>query len=225
MEAQFKQAAAMIGDPTRATILWTLMEGKSLTATELAIACNTTPQNISMHLQKLLQAEMLQVESQGRHRYYRFSRTEIAYAIEALIHIAPSEPAVEKTVQLAPIKYCRSCYDHLAGKVSVALTDSLLRQRILVYEKNTFDVTPKGVKWFQAQGIDCKLLRSKKRAFARPCLDWSERRHHLGGALGAALFELMLNADWLRRTAHSRVVVVTGKGMKKLQHLLPGFMH
>lgn len=221
MEAQFKQVAALIGDPTRATILWTLMEGKAFTATELAVASNTSPQNISMHLHKLVQADMLKVESQGRHRYYRFSRRDIAYAIEAMVNILPPAPAVDKAIDIAPIKYCRTCYDHLAGKVAVTITDSLLKQQIITYKGNLFELTRKGQKWFDAQGIDSEVLRNQKRSFARPCLDWSERRHHLAGSLGASLLDMMLAGDWVRRTAHSRVIVITGKGRKKLQELFP----
>jgi DNA-binding transcriptional ArsR family regulator len=219
MEEKFKQVAALIGDPTRATILWTLMDGKAFTATELAVASNTTPQNISMHLHKLVQADMLKVESQGRHRYYKFSRRDIAYAIEAMTNILPAATATEKTTDMAPIKYCRTCYDHLAGKVAVNITDSLLKQQLIIGKENFFDVTAKGKKWFATQGIDSEIVRQQKRAFARPCLDWSERRHHLAGSLGAALLDRMLENDWLRRTAHSRVIVITGKGKKKLQEI------
>lgn len=219
MEQQFKHIAALIGDPTRATILWTLMDGKAFTATELAVAADTTPQNISMHLTKLLQADLLQVESQGRHRYYKFSRRDVAYAIEAMANIIPPSSSHSRSVDMVPVRHCRTCYDHLAGKVAVDITDSLLKQQLIVYQSNMFEVSPKGKKWFNTQGIDTDTLRHHKRSFARPCLDWSERRHHLAGSLGAALLDHMLDGDWVRRTAHSRVIVITGKGKKKLQEL------
>src|SRR5689334_5675038 len=111
MEQQFKHIAALIGDPTRATILWTLMDGKAFTATELAVAADTTPQNISMHLNKLLQADLLQVESQGRHRYYKFSRQDVAYAIEAMVNIVPPSSSTNRSVDMVPVKHCRTCYD------------------------------------------------------------------------------------------------------------------
>src|SRR5882672_11025880 len=116
MEKQFKEIASLIGDPTRATIMWTLLDGKAFTATELAIAADTTPQNISMHLSKLMQAELLRVESQGRHRYYKFSRKEIAYAIEAMASLLPRTDSKKeiKTENDSAIRYCRTCYDHLA---------------------------------------------------------------------------------------------------------------
>jgi DNA-binding transcriptional ArsR family regulator len=219
MEDQFKHIAGLIGDPTRATILWTLMDGKAFTATELAVAADTTPQNISMHLNKLLQADLLQVESQGRHRYYKFSRRDVAYAIEAMVNMIPPSPAINKSIDMAPVKHCRTCYDHLAGKVAVDITDSMLKQQLITYQSNLFEICPKGKKWFTAQGIDTDILRSQKRSFARPCLDWSERRHHLAGSLGAAMLDLMLDGDWVRRTAHSRVIVITGKGKKKFHEL------
>lgn len=218
MENQFKQIASLIGDPTRATIMWTLLDGKSFTATELAIAADTTPQNISMHLTKLVQADLLCVESQGRHRYFKFSRKEIAYAIEAMTNLIPySTTQKNSVVEIIPgIKYCRTCYDHLAGKVSVALTDSLLRQKIIVDSKNNFEISKKGQSWFSGLGINVDELKQERRSFLRPCLDWSERRHHIAGSLAAAFLDIMLSADWMRRTKNSRALIITAKGEKKL---------
>ena len=145
---QFKQIAALIGDPTRATILWTLLDGKAFTATELAITADTSPQNISMHLSKLVQAGLLCVESQGRHRYYKFSGKDIAYAIEAMANLIP-HPTTKKNLpseNISPIKYCRTCYDHLAGKVGVLITDSLVQQKIIVDKNNSFELSSKGTK-------------------------------------------------------------------------------
>ena len=218
MENQFKQIASLIGDPTRAIIMWTLLDGKAFTATELANAAHTSPQNISMHLAKLVQADLLSVESQGRHRYYRFSRKEIAYAIEAMANLLPPaavKPDLHKQSHSA-IQQCRTCYDHLAGKVGVALTDSLLEQQLIIDKKNIFDLTSKGEKWFSDFGIDVDALKQQRRSFLRPCLDWTERRNHIAGSLAAALLDKMLLADWIRRTANSRAIVVTSKGQKEL---------
>jgi len=217
MENQFKQIASLIGDPTRATIMWTLMDGKTFTATELAITADTSPQNISMHLAKLINAELLAVETQGRHKYYKFSRREIAYAIEAMVNLIPHATAIKKlnTENRSAIKHCRTCYDHLAGKVGVAVTDSLLKQKIIFEAGNVFEVSKKGEKWFQELGIDIEELRIQRRSFVRPCLDWSERRHHIAGSLATALFDKMLLADWIRRTKNSRVIVITSKGQKE----------
>ncbi|MEP6712942.1 MAG: helix-turn-helix transcriptional regulator [Ferruginibacter sp.] len=218
MEDQFKQIAALIGDPTRATIMWTLLDGKAFTATELAITADTSPQNISMHLGKLVQAGLLCVESQGRHKYYKFSRKDVAYAIEGMANLLPpaaykQSPVIEKN---PAIKQCRSCYDHLAGKVGVAVTDSLLQQKIITRNKNNFEISSKGRKWFSGLSIDIDELEQQKRSFLRPCLDWSERRHHIAGSLAAALLDKMFVSDWLRKTKNSRAIIITAKGQKKL---------
>jgi DNA-binding transcriptional ArsR family regulator len=218
MEKQFNQITALIGDQTRSTIMWTLMDGKAFTATELAIAAETSPQNISMHLTKLLQADLLSVEKQGRHRYYRFSRREIAYAIEGLANLIPpavrnQHHAVENDVA---IKHCRTCYDHLAGVIGVGVTDALLRQHIIIYKGKEMEVSNRGRKWFSDFDIDVDELKSLRRSFLRPCLDWSERRHHIAGSLAAAMLEKMLREDWIRKTRNSRAIVVSGKGEKKM---------
>jgi DNA-binding transcriptional ArsR family regulator len=215
---QFKQIAALIGDPTRATILWTLLEGKAFTATELAITAGTSPQNISMHLAKLMQADLLCVERQGRHRYYKFARKEIAYVIEAMANLIP-QPATTKnlhTENTSAIKYCRTCYDHLAGKVGVLITDSLVQQKVIIIRNNSFEISNKGRKWFSGLDINIDDLKQERRFFLRPCLDWSERRHHIAGSLAASLLDKMLSADWLRKTKNSRAIIITGKGQKKL---------
>ena len=214
---QFKKIAALIGDPTRATIMWTLIDNKAFTATELAIVADTSPQNISMHLTKLVQADLLSVESQGRHKYYKFSRKEIAYAIEAIATLVPLAAALKKTntENTSEIKYCRTCYDHLAGKVGVAITDSLLKQRIIIDKDKVFELSKKGENWFADFGIDVTGLQEQRRSFLRPCLDWSERRHHIAGSLAAALLDKMFLADWIRRTKNSRAIVITFKGQKE----------
>ena len=218
MEHQFKQVASLIGDPTRATIMWSLLDGKAFTATELAVTADTSPQNISMHLARLLQAGLLRVENQGRHRYYKFARKEIAYAIEAMAHLISVPAITGKTMEekIPPIKYCRTCYDHLAGKAGVAITDSLLKQKIIIDRNNQFELSPKASKWFAALGINPDDLKEQRRTFIRPCLDWSERRHHIGGSLAASLLDKMLEEDWIRRTKNSRAVVITSRGQKKI---------
>lgn len=199
--------------------MWTLLDGKAFTATELAIIANTSPQSISMHLTKLIQADLIAVESQGRHKYYRFSRKEIAYAIEAMAGLVPP-PALTKNPKpetASGIKHCRSCYDHLAGKVGVAVTDSLLEQQFIIDTTTGFEVSPEGEKWFADFDLPLEALKLQKRSFLRPCLDWSERRPHMAGSLAAALLDKMLLEDWLRKTKDSRALVITAKGKKELQ--------
>ncbi|MDQ6472161.1 winged helix-turn-helix domain-containing protein [Flavobacterium sp. LHD-80] len=214
MEDQFIKTASLIGDPTRASILWTLMDGRAFTATELAVSVNTSPQNISMHLGKLLDADLLCVEKQGRHKYYRFSNKEVAYALEAMANLVPKPvvPSKNKPEKYPPIKFCRTCYDHLAGKIGVALTDSLLEQNILVEKNNAFEISREGEKWFYDFGINLEEAQKQKRIFLKPCLDWSERRNHIAGSVGTLLFNKMIKEDWLRKTENSRAIIVTGKG-------------
>lgn len=218
MEDQFIKTASLIGDPTRASILWTLMDGRAFTATELAISANTSPQNISMHLGKLLDADLLCVEKQGRHKYYRFSNKEVAYALEAMANLVPKSeiPSKNKTEKYPPIKFCRTCYDHLAGKIGVALTDSLLEQNIIKENNNAFEISAEGKKWFADFGINLEEAQKQKRIFLKPCLDWSERRNHIAGSVGTLLFNKMKNEDWLRKTENSRAIIVTAKGEKEL---------
>jgi len=218
MENQFKKIAALIGDPTRATIMWTLIDNKAFTATELALAANTSSQNISMHLTKLVQADLLSVESQGRHRYYKFSRKEIAYAIEAMINLIPHSTALKRisSDNTPAIKYCRTCYDHLAGNIGVLITDSLIQQKIIIELNNAFELSRKGGNWFADFDIDVDELKEQRRSFLRPCLDWSERRYHIAGSLATALLNKMLLEDWIRRTKNSRAIIITYKGQKEL---------
>ena len=199
--------------------MWTLLDGKAFTATELAITADTSAQNISMHLNKLIQAGLLSVESQGRHKYYKFFRKEIAYAIEAMANLIP-QPATGKSnyfaKDLAPIKYCRTCYDHLAGKVGVLITDSLLKQKIIIDNDGAFEISKKGEKWFSSLDIHIADLKFQRRSFIRPCLDWSERRNHIAGSLAASLLDKMLSSDWVRKVKNSREIIITTKGQKKM---------
>jgi predicted transcriptional regulator len=205
MEDQFIKTASLIGDPTRASILWTLMDGRAFTATELAVSVNTSPQNISMHLGKLLDADLL-------------SNKEVAYALEAMASLVPKPEvaAKSKTEAYPPIKFCRTCYDHLAGKIGVALTDSLLEQKIILDQNNTFEISSEGEKWFSDFGINLVEAQKQKRIFLKPCLDWSERRNHIAGSVGTLLFNKMLKEDWFRKNENSRAITVTGKGEKEL---------
>ncbi|MCS3794698.1 ArsR/SmtB family transcription factor [Niastella sp. OAS944] len=217
MDIQFGNITSLIGDPIRSTVLWTLLDGRAYTATELAICADTSAQNISMHLSKLVQADLLTVESQGRHRYYRFSRQEVAYAIEALANLVSHKDDVKvNTTDISDIKYCRTCYDHLAGKVGVLITEKLVLQKMIELQNKTYTLTAKGNKFFKDFGIDMNELQSKRRVLAKPCLDWSERKYHISGSLGAALLNKMLHSDWLRRKKNSRAIIITSKGQSEI---------
>lgn len=222
MEKEIGYITSLIGDPVRTNILWTLLDGRAYTATELAIQADTSPQNISMHLSKLISADLLTVESQGRHKYYRFARQEVAYAIEALGNLVPTDKhkRITSNPENSTIKYCRTCYDHLAGKVGVLMTEALIKQKIIELNTSDYIVTRKGDKFFSELEINTDELKKHRRIFAKPCLDWSERKHHLAGSLGAALLDKMLSLDWLRKTSHSRAITITSNGRQQLYNTL-----
>ncbi len=222
MKEHFKQTTALIAEPVRATILWTLLDGKSFTASELAITADTSASNISMHLAKLVYAGLLKAENHGRHRYYSFARKEVAYAVEALGTLIPtsSKKMVSDNESIVPIRQCRTCYDHLAGKTGVAITDAFIKQKMITTVDNNFRLTTKGRKWFHELSIDADTLQQQRRSFLRPCLDWSERRYHMAGSLAAAFLDKMFLQDWIRRIKNSRAIVITAKGQKNLYDTL-----
>jgi len=218
--------AALIGDPTRANVLISLMAGQALTATELAHGAGVTKQTISSHLSKLLDAQLIGVESQGRHRYYRLADHEVAQLLESLtgvasrvglarVHTGPREPALRKA---------RVCYDHLAGDLGVLAYESLAARQFVHASGTRVDVTAAGQRFFRDLGIEPDALVRGRRPLCRTCLDWSVRRHHLGGALGAALLERCFALRWARREKGSRVVTFTAGGEDALRRAfsLPG---
>jgi len=213
----------LIGEKSRAIMLWNLLGDNALTATELATCADVSPQSASMHLNKLVHARLLVTEKQGRHRYYRLSGPDVAYAVEAIASLIPAEKNTLKDSSVRKVddvRYCRTCYDHLAGKVGVLLTDQLLKHKIILRVGAEFDLTRKGVEWFESMGIEVEALKNTRRIFARACLDWSERRHHLAGALGAAFLKKILEFDWVRQVKHSRAMILTPKGRREIYDLL-----
>jgi DNA-binding transcriptional ArsR family regulator len=224
MDAKFSLAstAALIADPGRAAMLTLLLAGRALAAGELARAANISPQSASMHLAQLLGGGLIRVTPEGRHRYYKIASREVAHAIEALGVISSlrkRKPVGERDA----ISYARTCYDHLAGAIAVSLADSLQRERFLIADSDDtggFDLTSSGGRFFREWHIDANALRSKKRSFARRCLDWTERRDHIAGALGAAICERFLEFRWITRDRNSRVVRLTPCGRHELQNLI-----
>ncbi|OGB25321.1 MAG: transcriptional regulator [Burkholderiales bacterium RIFCSPLOWO2_02_FULL_57_36] len=210
--------AALIGDHARADVLTALMTGQALTATELAEVAGVTKQTISGHLAKLLDASLIEVESQGRHRYFRLANHDVAELLESLMGVAfrtgairvrssPSEPALRKA---------RVCYDHLAGELGVLVYENLLQVRALQLGTAGLELTAVGQQLFQHIGVDVDSLAGKRRTFCNTCLDWSERRHHLAGALGAALLSRIEELGWAKRVKGSRVVAFSATGEKAL---------
>ena len=211
--------AALVADESRAPMLDALLDGRALPATQLAAAARTSRPNASMHLTKLVAAGLLEVEQQGRHRYFRLASPRVATALEALAEIAPARPprSLRDAAVGDALSRARSCYDHLAGRLGVALTDALVANAVLVDGFDGFDVTPYGEARLETFGISVDALRRKRRAFARRCLDWSERRHHVGGALGAALLDRLLELEWVERRAQTRALEVTPAGTAGLR--------
>ena len=211
--------AALIGDHARAEILTALMTGQALTATELAAVAGVTKQTISSHLAKLLDGRLLSVESQGRHRYFRLADDDVARLLESLMGVAYRSGAVR--VRSSPrepaLRKARVCYDHLAGELGVLIFDSLKDRRLVTFVEGTPELSMLGRAYCQEFGIDVEALAHQRRPLCRACLDWSMRRHHLAGALGAAILERCVDLRWARRDPASRVVRFSPQGEKALR--------
>jgi DNA-binding transcriptional ArsR family regulator len=219
-EIQFSEVAALLGNNPRSLMLWNLLDGRAYTATELSLCAEISAQSASNHLTKLVEANLLIVEKQGRHRYYRFANPDVARVVESMASLIPISQNYKKVKKPEPTGelFARTCYDHLAGKVGVDLTNSLINKGLIEVIGTKYNVTHLGEAWFQSIGINVDELKSQKRSFAHQCLDWSERKHHIAGALGATILEVMLINDWLRRkNDNSREVIITPKGRKELE--------
>lgn len=219
-EPDLARLAATVGDPRRIQMLALLMEGRALTAKELALGAGITPATATAHLKRLLDDGLLAGTSQGRHKYFRLASEHVAQLVETLMRVAPRRQT-EPAHAAEPIRQARYCYDHLAGSLGTGLLALLLRKAWLVSDSadtadKQLELTSKGVRALTTLGIDLADTRARRRQFACRCLDWSERRDHLGGALGAALAEHLQAAHWIERKKHSRVVVVTALGREQL---------
>ena len=215
-EPDLSRLARTIGDPTRIRMLTLLMEGRALTAKELAHGTGVTPATATAHLRKLLDDALVAAVSQGRHKYFRFASPAVAQAVEALLAIAPQSRQAA-AAPLPAIQRARFCYDHLAGRIATRLLDALLRRKWLRLAGRDFTVTPRGHAKLTALGLDLATAADARRRFACACLDWSERRDHLGGALGAALAEHALGAGWIKRQPGTRIAAVTRRGSEALR--------
>jgi DNA-binding transcriptional ArsR family regulator len=218
--ASLAGTAALLGDPARAAMLVTLMDGRALTAGELAGAAGITPQTASGHLGRMLDAGLLALERQGRHRYYRIANTAVARLVEELMAISGELSAV-RLVRTGPrdraLRAARVCYDHLAGEVAVGIADAMIARGQLNFAPDGGMLTEAGHDFLRALGID--LTDDATSRYCRPCLDWSERRPHLAGRVGRALYAGLLRQDWVRAPAKGRAVAVTPIGRAMLaQH-------
>jgi DNA-binding transcriptional ArsR family regulator len=217
-EPDVARIARLLADPARARILRTLIDGTTRPAGELAYAANISAQSASAHLGKLVDGGLLFLEAQGRHRYFRIASAEVADAVESLGSLSmavrprnPRGPAIPKS---APVQFlhARTCYDHLAGEMAVQVCEAMLKARWMTAEGRDFRVTRLGEKRLAALDVDLAAARQSRRAFARACVDLTQRRPHLGGALGAALLDLYIARGWILRTQRSRAVSITPKG-------------
>lgn len=219
MEPDMASIAALIGEPTRAIILSALLGGEALPASELARRASITPQTASSHLSKLLEGKLVTVTVFGRHRYYELKNHTVAQTIEALQTIAPL-PEERKGLHRhigSDLCKARTCYDHLAGKLGVAFGDALVDQRYLVAEESNYSLTEKGQMLLQNWEIDEAFLRKQRRKFAYACLDWSERRFHVAGSLGAAFANVFMERGWVKKLPDSRALDVTTSGFEALE--------
>jgi DNA-binding transcriptional ArsR family regulator len=216
--------AALIGDRARADILTALMGGQALTATELAEVAGVNKATTSAHLGKLVEGKLVEVESQGRHRYFRLANDDVAELLESLMGVAyragalrlkssPREPAMRKA---------RVCYDHLAGDLGVHAFDAFQRRRFLRHGDEGLLLTPAGERFVAELGIDPESHRGSRRPACRVCLDWSERRHHLAGSVGAAMLDRIYALGWAKREKGSRVVRFTPAGERAFREALAG---
>jgi DNA-binding transcriptional ArsR family regulator len=213
--------AALLGDPARADVLTALLADRALTATELASIAGVTKQTMSAHLSKLLDAALVEVDQQGRHRYFRLADEDVAGLLESMMGVAfrtgavrllssPREPALRKA---------RVCYDHLAGEFGVAAYESLLNLEAFDMSRGELLLSTSGAAWFRRFGIDTDAAARQRRTFCRACMDWSERRHHLAGSLGAALLVRFQELKWAARDKNSRVIRFTPRGERAFAEL------
>jgi DNA-binding transcriptional ArsR family regulator len=214
-EPDIARLARAIGDATRIRMLNALMEGRALTAKELAYGSDVAPATATAHLSKLEDEGLVTATTQGRHKYFRLASADVAHLIESLTALAP-QPRNAAPRPEQPIRVARFCYDHLAGRLGTRLTEALIGRGLLAAADSMFVVTRKGESWFEAFDIDLPRLRRSRRKFAYRCLDWSERRDHLGGALGAAVAQRFVALGWIEKARRSRVVSVTRTGRREL---------
>jgi DNA-binding transcriptional ArsR family regulator len=214
--------ASLLGDPARADALTALMADRALTATELSAIAGVTKQTMSAHLSKLVDARLVAVDPLGRHRYFRLADADVADLLESLMGVAfrtgavrllasPREPALRKA---------RVCYDHLAGELGVSAFESLLAVGVFARTADGVRLTETGARWFADLGIDTTALAGRRRTLCRPCMDWSERRQHLAGALGCALLSRVCELKWAKREKGSRVMRFTPRGQQSFLELV-----
>jgi len=226
--AALAETAALIGDPARAAMLTSLMDGRALTAAELARAAGITAQTASGHLARLTEAGLLAMERQGRHRYHRLGSAAVAQMLESVMSVAanPSGPRARKVVtgpRQVALRQARTCFDHLAGVLAVAIADRMVARGHVEWGADGGRLTDAGGAFLTDLDIDPQPGGKRRGAvFCRPCLDWSERRPHIAGQVGAALCRACLDRDWVRRVEGSRALTISPAGRFALDHAFGG---
>jgi DNA-binding transcriptional ArsR family regulator len=215
------EAASLIGDPARANMLGALMDGRALTAKELGFAAGVAPSTASEHLSKLAAGKLIIATSSGRHRYFRLASPEVARALETLMALAVDGPRRHRPKSRCDeaMARARTCYDHFAGRLGVALADSFAERNQIVLESEGGQVTEAGRAFLTRLGIELPGPKGLRRAFCRPCLDWSERRWHIGGAVGAAIAGRCFELGWTERRKYGRAVTITAAGERAFEEL------
>lgn len=225
-QSMFAEVAALSGDPARASMLHALMDGRALTATELARVAGITAQSASSHLARMTTAGLLAVQKQGRHRYHRLATASVARMMESIMQVAAELQPDRKRLTVGPrdiaLRRARTCYDHFAGQLGVALTDALVEHGRVELGSDAGLLTKEGVEFLGEIGIDIDVMlasatKRSGRVLCRPCLDWSERRPHLAGSIGATLCAHSMSQGWTRRVEGTRAVDVTPKGERILR--------
>jgi DNA-binding transcriptional ArsR family regulator len=213
-DVRIAEVAALIGDPARANILAALMGGQALTAGELAYAAGVSPQTTSGHLGKLTDGRLIACVKQGRHRYFRIATPRVAEMLEGIMAVVADAPPRHRPPSKLDeaMRVARTCYDHFAGKLGVGLTDALCAHGHVVLTEEGGEITDSSVTFFQKFGVDLDAARNRRRVFCRPCLDWTERRPHLGGTVGAVLAQRCFDLKWLQRMRDGRALTITPAG-------------
>jgi DNA-binding transcriptional ArsR family regulator len=213
---------SLIGEPARSAMLSELADGRALPAGELAARAGVSASTASAHLSRLVAGGLLVGVAQGRHRYYRLAGPEVADALESLAALTPPpapRDGFNRSV-LSGLRFARSCYRHLAGRLGVDVRDRLVELDLIVEDGAEHRVTPAGERWFGQLGVDVEAARRARRAFARACIDWSERRPHLAGSLGDAMLTALVEHEWLRRQPGERTLELTPAGRRWLEATL-----
>ncbi|HKT41868.1 MAG TPA: helix-turn-helix domain-containing protein [Rhodanobacteraceae bacterium] len=213
-DAPIAGIAAAIAEPARARMLCLLLDGHARTSTELATVAGVSASTASVHLAKLADRRLVKVLPQGRHRYYSLHDSHVAAALEALTVVAGEPRATFVPNTPERLRVARTCYDHMAGTLAVRLHDRLFALRWLSRGGDNYDVTRAGAEGLLGLGVDVDAARTSRRRFACACLDWSERRPHLAGALGAGVLQAMLDRKWISRDLDSRALAVTRAGQR-----------